>query len=171
MGWYCVKVLPMYAQCLPYLRISTSRCDGIWVPSPTHYNAHNNTLQHNYYYCRCIYAYFMGVSEADVSQRDFLSHHIYELSPGPFGCTCALINPLEQSTEYAVTSKSVWWWYWWRWRWRKRLWWRWPSDYVLIVCLIVGDDSIHPSIAQKVKLSYVDEWMNKWMNGWMDGWW
>jgi len=56
---------------------------------------------------RCIYAYFMGVSEDDVSQRDFLSHHIYELSPGPFGCTCALINPLEQSTEYAVTSKSV----------------------------------------------------------------
>jgi len=56
---------------------------------------------------RCIYAYFMGVSEGDVSQRDFLSHHIYELSPGPFGCTCALINPLEQSTDHAVTPKSV----------------------------------------------------------------
>lgn len=47
---------------------------------------------------RCIYAYFMGVSEVDVSQREFLSHHIYELSPGPFGCTCAVINPLDTNT-------------------------------------------------------------------------
>ena len=80
--------------------------------------------------------------------------------------SCAqVINPLEQSTEHAVTSKSVWWWYWWRWRWTKRWWWRWPSNYVLIVCLIVGDNSIHPSIAQKVKLSYLDEWMDGWMDG------
>ena len=48
---------------------------------------------------RCIYAYFMGASEIDVSRRDFLSHHIYELSPGPFGCRCAVINPLDQSSD------------------------------------------------------------------------
>jgi broad specificity phosphatase PhoE len=47
---------------------------------------------------RCIYAYFMGVALPDIPVKPFMKHHVYELSPGPFGCTCAVIDPLDQST-------------------------------------------------------------------------
>mmetsp|Transcript_13704 Transcript_13704/g.22834 ORF Transcript_13704/g.22834 Transcript_13704/m.22834 type:complete len:506 (-) Transcript_13704:838-2355(-) len=45
---------------------------------------------------RCIYAYFMGVPLNDIPTKEFLMHNVYELAPGPFGCTCAVIDPLVQ---------------------------------------------------------------------------
>lgn len=42
---------------------------------------------------RCIYAYFMGVPLNEIPVKEFLQHHIYELTPGPFGCVCRVINP------------------------------------------------------------------------------
>ena len=42
---------------------------------------------------RCIYAYFMGVPLNEIPFKEFKYHHIYELEPGPFGCTCTIIQP------------------------------------------------------------------------------
>ena len=39
---------------------------------------------------RCIYAYLMGTKLEDVPYLQFKTHHIYELTPGPFGCTCVI---------------------------------------------------------------------------------
>eukprot|EP01038_Epipyxis_sp_PR26KG_P008460 gene8460-11440_t len=45
---------------------------------------------------RCIYAYFMGVPLQDIPFKSFEAHHIYELTPGPFGCTCSVIDPTQR---------------------------------------------------------------------------
>lgn len=37
---------------------------------------------------RCIYAYFMGSKNEEIPYLTFQPHHIYELTPGPFGCKC-----------------------------------------------------------------------------------
>jgi len=37
---------------------------------------------------RCIYAYLMGTRLEDTPHLPFKTHHVYELTPGPFGCTC-----------------------------------------------------------------------------------
>jgi hypothetical protein len=41
---------------------------------------------------RCIYAYFMGVPLTEMPYKEFEYHRIYELSPGPFGCACSVIQ-------------------------------------------------------------------------------
>lgn len=46
---------------------------------------------------RCLLAYFMGTESSEIPKLRFKLHHIYELTPGPFGCTIREINPvLEQ---------------------------------------------------------------------------
>lgn len=45
---------------------------------------------------RCIYAYFMGSSIEDIPFLPFRRHCVYELSPGPFGCTCQELSPTEE---------------------------------------------------------------------------
>lgn len=42
---------------------------------------------------RCIYAYFMGVPLENIPTHEFLIHRVYDLTPGPFGCTCQIIEP------------------------------------------------------------------------------
>lgn len=43
---------------------------------------------------KCLLAYFGGNPESnDISKMKFKMHHIYELTPGPFGCTIREINP------------------------------------------------------------------------------
>lgn len=42
---------------------------------------------------RCIYAYFMGVPLVEIPFKEFERHKVYELSPGPFGCSCSLVEP------------------------------------------------------------------------------
>jgi 6-phosphofructo-2-kinase len=39
---------------------------------------------------RCIYAYLMGTKLEDVPYLQFKSHHVYELTPGPFGTSCVV---------------------------------------------------------------------------------
>jgi broad specificity phosphatase PhoE/predicted kinase len=36
---------------------------------------------------RCIYAYLVGSKLEDIPHLEIKPHHVYELSPGPFGCT------------------------------------------------------------------------------------
>lgn len=36
---------------------------------------------------RCIYAYLAGVNLQDIPHLEFKPHHVYELTPGPFGCS------------------------------------------------------------------------------------
>eukprot|EP01036_Dinobryon_divergens_P025471 gene25470-34022_t len=55
---------------------------------------------------RCVYAYFTGVPLQDIPFKDFKFHHIYELSPGPFGCACSIIEPKSENTS-ALSTKSV----------------------------------------------------------------
>jgi len=45
---------------------------------------------------RCIHAYFMGIPLEEIPYKPFQRHVIYELSPGPFGCTCREISPREE---------------------------------------------------------------------------
>eukprot|EP01035_Chromulina_nebulosa_P017176 gene17176-22692_t len=45
---------------------------------------------------RCIYAYFMGTTRDKIPYLSFKKHHIYKLTPGPFGCKCEEINPAEE---------------------------------------------------------------------------
>ena len=42
---------------------------------------------------RCIYAYFMGSKLEDIPYKPIRRHCVYELTPGPFGCTCTEFNP------------------------------------------------------------------------------
>lgn len=42
---------------------------------------------------RCIYAYFMGVPLPEIPVKPFDRHKVYELSPGPFGCSCSVVQP------------------------------------------------------------------------------
>jgi hypothetical protein len=35
---------------------------------------------------RCIYGYFSGARMEDIPTLPFKTHHLYQLSPGPFGC-------------------------------------------------------------------------------------
>ena len=39
---------------------------------------------------RCIYAYLMGTRQEDIPYLQFKAHHVYELTPGPFGCRCVV---------------------------------------------------------------------------------
>lgn len=39
---------------------------------------------------RCIYAYLTGTKLEDIPYLPFKTHHVYELTPGPFGCTCVV---------------------------------------------------------------------------------
>jgi broad specificity phosphatase PhoE len=48
---------------------------------------------------RCIHAYFMGTKLEDIPTTPFNRHIIYELTPGPFGCTCREIDPTTESVE------------------------------------------------------------------------
>eukprot|EP00599_Poterioochromonas_sp_BG-1_P003603 CAMPEP_0173146218 /NCGR_PEP_ID=MMETSP1105-20130129/8358_1 /TAXON_ID=2985 /ORGANISM="Ochromonas sp., Strain BG-1" /LENGTH=657 /DNA_ID=CAMNT_0014060369 /DNA_START=226 /DNA_END=2199 /DNA_ORIENTATION=+ len=50
---------------------------------------------------RCIYAYFMGVPQEDLPFKEFETHRLYELTPGPFGCSCTIIHPhsVNESTD------------------------------------------------------------------------
>ena len=42
---------------------------------------------------RCIHAYFMGTPIQELPYGEFKKHTLYTLSPGPFGCTSAVIDP------------------------------------------------------------------------------
>lgn len=44
---------------------------------------------------RCIYAYFMGFKLEDIPYKPIKRHRVYELIPGPFGCTCNEFDPAE----------------------------------------------------------------------------
>lgn len=48
---------------------------------------------------RCIYAYFMGVPLQEIPFKNFERHRVYELSPGPFGCSCTVVEPKIQTQE------------------------------------------------------------------------
>jgi broad specificity phosphatase PhoE len=45
------------------------------------------------FFIRCLYAYFTGAEQSKIPSLRFKPHHIYELTPGPFGCTAREINP------------------------------------------------------------------------------
>lgn len=45
---------------------------------------------------RCIYAYFMGVDLVDIPFIDFKMNNIYELTPGPHGCQCTIVQHKEE---------------------------------------------------------------------------
>eukprot|EP01034_Spumella_vulgaris_P022553 gene22554-28687_t len=49
---------------------------------------------------RCIHAYFMDVPIQDLPVNDLLPHHVYELTPGPFGCTCDVVDPRKVNAKY-----------------------------------------------------------------------
>lgn len=42
---------------------------------------------------RCIYAYFIGIRVDDIPTINIHKHRLLELSPGPFGCVCKIIDP------------------------------------------------------------------------------
>ena len=42
---------------------------------------------------RCLLAYFMGTKSNAIAKLRFKRHHIYEMTPGPFGCTIREITP------------------------------------------------------------------------------
>jgi broad specificity phosphatase PhoE len=48
---------------------------------------------------RCIHAYFMDVPIQDLAMNDLLPHHVYELNPGPFGCTCTVVDPRRKTAS------------------------------------------------------------------------
>ena len=39
---------------------------------------------------RCIYAYLMGTKLEEIPYLQFKAHHVYEITPGPFGATCVI---------------------------------------------------------------------------------
>lgn len=43
---------------------------------------------------RCLLAYFMGTESSEIPKLRFKPHHIYEMIPGPFGCTIREMNPV-----------------------------------------------------------------------------
>ncbi|CAM9115090.1 unnamed protein product [Ectocarpus fasciculatus] len=43
---------------------------------------------------RCLLAYFSGTESSEIPKLRFKEHHIYELTPGPFGCAVREINPV-----------------------------------------------------------------------------
>jgi broad specificity phosphatase PhoE len=46
---------------------------------------------------KCLLAYFEGTKTNEMPKLRFKKHHIYELVPGPFGCTIRDINPVLES--------------------------------------------------------------------------
>ena len=54
---------------------------------------------------RCIYAYLMGTIQEDIPYLQFKAHHVYELTPGPFGCRC-VVHDLS-SGRYREDDKGV----------------------------------------------------------------
>jgi len=55
---------------------------------------------------RCIYAYLMGTKLEDTPYLPFKTHHVYELTPGPFGCTC-VVHDLSDEVEGQAGGKTV----------------------------------------------------------------
>ena len=47
---------------------------------------------------RCIYAYLMGTRLEEIPYLQFKAHHVYELTPGPFGCKC-VVHDLSDSSD------------------------------------------------------------------------
>ena len=45
---------------------------------------------------RCIHAYFMGTKAEQIPYKQFERHYVYELTPGPFGCTCCELKPADE---------------------------------------------------------------------------
>lgn len=57
---------------------------------------------------RCIYAYFMGTLPEEIPYLEFPKHRIIELSPGPFGCNFATVDPaIEKPTPLKRSSSST----------------------------------------------------------------
>mgnify|MGYP006077230405 CR=1 FL=1 len=47
---------------------------------------------------RCIYAYMMGTKLEEIPYMQFKTHHVYELTPGAFGCECK-VHDLSEVTQ------------------------------------------------------------------------